>query len=114
MTKKALSSVAEIAIDNLKICSKCNEAKDKNADYYFIKGNARSDCKKCTIKRNILYQRSVQKWKHRYVDNDTQRSYMVEYYRKNKEKFAAYRRKFKEEYPEYYKNYARARKNKPI
>jgi hypothetical protein len=51
---------------------------------------------------------------HRFVDNDEQRSYMVDYYSKNKEKFAEYRRKFKERYPEYHKEYARKRKNERV
>jgi hypothetical protein len=48
---------------------------------------------------------------HRFVDDDEKRSYMVEYYAKNKENFAEYRRKFKKKYPDYYKEYSRKRKN---
>jgi len=35
---------------------------------------------------------------------------MIEYYAKNKKKFADYRRKFKDKYPDYYRDYARRRK----
>lgn len=95
----------------LKICSKCNQAKEMKGNFYLCKGNYRSECKSCTIKRNVRYQRKVQAWKHRYVDNDVQRSYMVEYYRQNKQKFADYRRKFKDKNPDYYREYSRNRKN---
>lgn len=71
----------------------------------------RSECKACTINKNVRYQRKIQAWKHRYVDNDEKRSYMIEYYAANKEKFAEYRAKFKERYPEYHKEYSRRRKN---
>lgn len=37
---------------------------------------------------------------------------MRDYYEKNKDKFAKYRTEFKERYPEYYKQYFRARKEK--
>jgi hypothetical protein len=74
-------------------------------------GKRRSECKACTIKKNVRYQNEVQAWKHRFVDNDEQRSYMIEYYAKNKAKFAEYRRKFRERNPGYYKEYSRKRKN---
>ena len=112
MEKGSTTFAKEIAMDQIKICSKCNQAKEPFHDFYFCKGKMRSECKACTVKRNVRYQRKVQSWRFRFVDNDSQRSYMVEYYRKNKEKFAEYRRKFKEKYPEYYKMYARERKNK--
>jgi hypothetical protein len=59
----------------------------------------------------VIYQRKKKVWLHRFVDEAEQRSYMVDYYSKNKEKFAEYRRKFKERYPDYYKEYAIKRKN---
>jgi len=74
-------------------------------------GKWRSECKACTIRKNVRYQKRTKAWMHRFVDNDEQRSYMVDYYAKNKEKFAEYRRKFKEKYPDYYKEYSRKRKN---
>lgn len=99
-------------METIKICSKCNQAKDSLTAFYSCKGKMRSECKACTVKRNVRYQRKVKAWKFRYVDNDVQRSYMVQYYRQNKEKFAEYRKKFKEKYPDYYRDYARDRKNK--
>lgn len=96
---------------NLKICSKCNSAKNSLTDFYFCQGKMRSECKSCTIRKNVRYQKRVKAWLHRFVDDEEQRSYMVDYYAKNKEKFAEYRRKFKEKYPDYYKEYSRKRKN---
>jgi hypothetical protein len=82
-----------------------------DSDFYLCQGKVRSECKKCTIKKNVRYQRRVKAWKHRYVDNDEKRSYMIEYYAANKEKFAAYRAKRKAKFPDYHKEYARKRKN---
>lgn len=96
---------------DLKICSKCNCAKIASTDFYMCQGKRRSECKGCTIKRNVRYQKQNKAWLHRFVDDEGQRSYMVDYYSKNKEKFAEYRRKFRELYPEYHKEYARKRKN---
>lgn len=95
----------------LKICSKCNCAKVIETDFYTCQGKKRSECKACTIKKNVHYQRQVEAWKHRYVDDEEKRSYMVDYYAKNKEKFAEYRRQFRIRHPEYHKMYARKRKN---
>lgn len=61
----------------------------------------------------MRYQKRIKAWLHRYIDHDDQRSYMVDYYSKNKDKFAEYRRKFKAKNPDYYKNYARKVKNEP-
>lgn len=99
-------------MSDLKICSKCHQAKEAMTDYYLCSGRWRSECKMCTIKRNVRYQKKIKAWKYRYVDDDTRRLYMREYYAQNKEKFAQYRTEFKERYPEYYKEYFRARKEK--
>lgn len=110
--KIALSSVGEIVSNSdLKICSKCNEAKKYPNNFYMCQGRPRSECKSCTISKNVDYQKRVKAWRYRFVDEEETRSYMVDYYSKNKEKFAEYRRKFKERYPEYYKEYTRKRKN---
>jgi len=103
------SSAEGDAMTELKICSRCNCAKTEDC-FYLCLGKIRSECKACTIRKNVKYQRQTKAWMHRFVDNDGQRSYMVDYYSKNKERFAAYRRKFREKYPEYYKEYARKRK----
>src|SRR3982751_595156 len=94
----------------LKICSKCNSAKPAEGNFYTCQGQMRSECKACTIRKNVIYQKRTKAWLHRFIDNDEQRSYMVDYYSKNKAKFAEYRRKFKERYPEYHKEYNRRRK----
>lgn len=99
-------------MSDLKICSKCHQAKEAMRDFYLCSGRWRSECKACTIKRNVRYQKKTKAWKYRYVDDDTRRLYMREYYEKNKDKFAQYRAEFKERYPEYYKEYFRARKEK--
>jgi len=106
-------SFVEVSVvsNDLKICSKCNCAKISHMDFYMCQGKWRSECKACTIRKNVRYQKRTKAWMHRFVDNDEQRSYMVDYYAKNKEKFAEYRRKFKEKYPDYYKEYSRKRKN---
>lgn len=99
-------------ISELKICSKCHKAKDAMRDYYMCQGKWRSECKACTIKRNVRYQRTVRAWKGRSEDPDARNEYMRDYYSKNKEKFAKYRQEFKERYPEYHKEYYRKRKEK--
>lgn len=99
-------------MDDYKICSKCHQAKIAIMDFYMCAGRWRSECKACTIKRNVRYQRKVKAWKYRYVDDDTRRLYMREYYNQNKEKFAKYRSEFRIRYPEYYKQYFRKRKER--
>ena len=99
-------------MDDLKVCSRCRKKKQAEKDFYLCSGKWRSECKECTIKRNVKYQRKIRSWEYRDVDNDGRRSYMREYYANNKEKFAKYRADFKERYPEYYKEYFRNRKDK--
>lgn len=74
-------------------------------------GKYRAACKMCTIKRNIQYQKRHQTWKNRIVNLEHQRKYMVDYYAKNKDKFAQYRKTFKEKFPAYHREYARKKKN---
>lgn len=97
---------------DFKICSQCHQAKESVTDFYLCAGRWRSECKACTIKRNVRYQKRVKAWKHRYVDDDSRRLYMRDYYNKNKERFAKYRSEFKNRYPDYYKDYFRKRKEK--
>lgn len=94
----------------LKICTKCNCLKSSETDFYMCQGRLRSECKACTISKNVIYQKKKQSWKKRAMSDEEQKSYMVDYYGKNKEKFAEYRRKFKENHPEYYKEYFRKKK----
>ena len=82
-----------------------------DSDFYLCQGKPRSECKQCTIDKNIRYQKRVKAWKHRFINDEERRSYMTEYYAKNKEKFAEYRLTFKKKYPEYHKEYSRNLKN---
>ena len=97
---------------DLKICTKCNIAKEPLLDFYICSGKLRSECKMCSIKRNISYQKKVRFWKFRFVNDDARRIYMRSYYSKNKEKFAKYREDFREKYPGYHRDYSRNRKVK--
>ena len=92
-----------------KVCSRCSEEKSIG-DYYLCQGNIRGECKRCTIVRNVRYQRENKSWMNRFVDENQQRTYMVDYYSRNKEKFAEYRRKFRDRNPDYYRNYGSKRK----
>lgn len=96
---------------NLRVCRKCKKEKVAEKDFYVCKGKMRGECKVCTIKANVKYQQKNKSWRNRFVDEDSGRSYMSEYYANNKEKFAEYGRKFRERNPEYHKLYARKRKN---
>jgi hypothetical protein len=96
-------------MSNIKICSQCSVSKSL-VDFYFCAGQRRSECKACTIKRNVKYQQRVKAWNYRY-DNEARKSYMREYYKKNKAKYSKYRKEFRERYPEYYKDYFKKRNN---
>jgi len=97
-------------MDEMKICSQCNEAKIKRLDFYFCVNQYRSECKVCTIKKNGQHQRKVKTWKKRNGEDDALKIYRRDYYAKNKEKFAKYREEFNERFPQYYKDYYRKRK----
>lgn len=99
-------------MSEFKICSKCHQSKEIESGFYLCSGKRRSECKACTVKRNVKYQSKTQAWKYRFVDGDERRHYMREYYANNKEKFADYRAKFRDKYPEYYKDYFQNRKNR--
>lgn len=98
-------------MSTLKICCKCEKAK-KVEDFYQFKGDYRTECKACTIKRNVIYQRKMKVWKYRDNDNEARKVYCRKYYQKNKEKFAKYRADFIKRHPEYYKKYFRKQKEK--
>lgn len=112
MVGRKIIFAMEIVMDRLKVCTRCHQSKNLLKDFYSSKGKIRSECKKCTISRNSRYQSKMKSWRFRFVDNDVKRSYMSEYYRKNKEKFAQYQDNFRKKNPDYFKNYARERKNK--
>jgi hypothetical protein len=99
-------------MEQFKTCTKCQQYKELTEGFYKCAGKYKSECKKCTIKRNVKYQQEQQSWKYRYKDDDTRKLYMRNYYSKNKEKFAEYRRRFIERFPGYFKDYFEARKNR--
>ncbi len=99
-------------MSELKICTRCKLPRDVKSGFYVCRGTRRTECKACTIKKNVSYQKKIQAWKHRFVDAAKQRSYMSDYYSKNKAKFAEYRRLFKLRYPDYYKTYNLNRKSR--
>lgn len=66
---------------NLKICTQCNLEKILETEFYLCAGVYRSECKKCTIKKNSKYQSKEQTWKKR------DKQHMREYYQNNKDKF---------------------------
>ena len=90
----------------LKRCSLCKTEKDMKVDFYFSKGKIRPECKKCTIQRNMAYQRKVKSWKKRCSDYASNREYMLQYYQDNKDRFAEYRKTFLDRHPDYYRDYA--------
>lgn len=96
--------------EDQKSCSRCKVKKYLISEFYVYQGKWRSECKACTIKKNVDYQKKTKAWKHRFVDREGRRSYMVEYYARNREKFAEYRKKLKKKYPKYYRDYARRKK----
>lgn len=94
-----------------KRCSKCRKNKDRETDFYHYIGKCRGECKKCTIRHNIAYQKRTKAWKRRDKLNDAERSdYFKQYYQKNKDKFKKYQLKFKLENPGYHKEYLRRRR----
>lgn len=100
---KNISSVLRNVKMN-RICAKCSKEKDIS-NYYLCLGKIRTECKECTIKRNMAYQK-LRKIQHAKLPSDERRKlYMRKYYSENKEKFAAYRATFREKYPNYYKEY---------
>lgn len=95
-----------------KSCSRCKKIKEELDEFYMCAGKFRSECKCCTIKRNVKYQRRVQAWKYRFRDEDARKAYMHQYYAKNLPKFAEYRAKFKKEHPHYHRDWWRLNKQK--
>jgi hypothetical protein len=91
-----------------KQCSCCKASKDMKTEFYFSRGKYRSECKKCTIHRNLAYQRKVKAWRKRISENS--REYALQYYQDNKERFAHYRKTFLERHPGYYRDYADKRR----
>lgn len=99
-------------MSNIKVCKRCKEPKNELTDFYMCGGYYRSECKKCTVERNVSYQRRVRAWQHRNGNEEGRKIYMKSYYESHKEQYAEYRHEFKKRNPEYYKFYFRARKEK--
>ena len=89
--------------DQMKVCSRCQERKLLRTDFYMCSGRYRSECKKCSSKFAVIRQRETEAWKTRFATHEERKSYANQYYAKNKDKFAEYRRRFKERHPDYYK-----------
>lgn len=94
----------------LNICNKCFEAKESD-QFYMTRGVPRSECKKCTIRRNIRYQRKLKSWLCKSVDIEGRKEYMRSYYQKNKGKYVLYRKSFRKKHPYYFTDYFRKKKN---
>lgn len=82
---------------NCKICGK----RKPDTDFYVCGGKIRGECKKCTIKRNSIYQKKANK----SVDREERKIYQRHYYAEHKKQFAEYRLRFKQRHPDYYKRY---------
>ncbi len=90
----------------LKKCKDCNKNLPLE-DYYFYQGNYRTNCKKCHSNKMVRRQSVTKPWKNR--DPEQKRKDSKAYYKKNKEKFEEYRKKFAENHPLYYREYAKKR-----
>jgi len=109
LTRLETSFAGAFVQDSLKVCRTCHIAKLLEQDFYRCR--TRNECKSCTIQKNMAYYKQAKVLKKSSQDGEQKRSYMVEYYANNKEKFVEYRRRFKEKHPEYHKEYGRKRKN---
>jgi hypothetical protein len=98
-------------LNEMKRCTKCDTEK-KLAEYYVCSGRHRSECKNCTKKVTSDYQKKNQTWKTRFPDEETRKAYSRAYYHKNPDRNKCYRDTFKENHPDYYKNYIKMQKEK--
>jgi hypothetical protein len=88
------------------VCSKCKEEKDPLTDFYSSKGNLRTECKKCTLKRN----KADLKKKMLFAKDEIEaqrKEYMKQYYLDHIEEYRSYRKKFLEKNPYYNKHYGK-------
>lgn len=107
---KTFSALMRLTVNEIRKCGNCNQKKSLPEHFYFYQGRYRADCKKCTIRKNVLHQKKTQAWKTTIVDAADRRAYYNRYYAENKAKFAEYRSEFKERHPGYYKEYHRKRR----
>lgn len=106
----AASKEAIMSPDDQRRCTRCGKFKVLNEGFYMCQGRWRSECKVCTIKRNVRYQKKHKTWFNRNVDPEERRAYLRDYYKKNKAKYQEYRKKFLKRNPDYFKNYYRLNK----
>jgi hypothetical protein len=104
MKEKDASALKEGIMGKIKICSQCFAAKSLD-EFYQSHGYIRSACKECTKSKNHDYQKKNKVWNSRYENCEQRRIYQREYYEKNKEKFAKYRKQFIESHPDYHREY---------
>lgn len=95
----------------LRTCTVCAKEKSEE-EFYKYRGQPRGECKKCTVRRAVHYQRKVKAWETRCGDHESSKKYMREYYAKNKEKFVEYARRWKEKNPDYFKRQNRREREK--
>lgn len=85
-----------------KTCIKCKVEKESPADFYKQKDYIRNICRECFKKITRIQS---EKRKLLKKEANPNYSYSREYYAKNKEKFAEYRRRFLEKNPGYMKRF---------
>lgn len=96
-------------MNEFKECTSCEKVKEKRLDFYLQGNSYTSECKACRIKRSSAYAKKAQPWKKKSKDREAYNKYAREYYAKNKERFKKYRDNFKNQFPEYHKEYYRKR-----
>jgi hypothetical protein len=90
-----------------KTCSKCKQEKDAFTEFYAYKGNLRTECKKCTLKRTQAdLKKKLLFAKEEFAAH--RREYMKQYYLDHVEEYRGYRKKFKDKNPDYFKNYGKS------
>ena len=91
----------------MKMCSRCEEVKCKITDFYMCAGKFRSECKACTIKKNISYQQEKKKIPQDQIKLMKREAYMKSYYAQEnvRKKYVHYRKKFRDKHPGYFKIY---------
>lgn len=97
-----------------KKCTQCKQKKELD-DFYICRNKNRavykSECKRCTIRRNAKYFAKKNKPKTNRAGDPKYRAYQREYYARNQEKFKEYRQRFNVTHPDYFnKRYRRLKK----
>lgn len=98
-----------------KECTVCKKKVAFPSGFYSSKGKTRSECKKCTSRRNTKHQKANKIYVPIALNPELaehRKIYMKEYYAKHKEAFDGYRKKMILANPNYYRDYHRKQKNK--